>query len=47
MDAFGMGGIVDADESADYIDEIMKYVFDFKIVESTPYDFFDGLGLIE
>ena len=47
MDAIGMGGIVDADESADYIDEIMKYVFDFKIVESTPYDFFDGLGLIE
>ena len=26
---------------------IMDYVFDFKVVESTPYDFYDGLGLIQ
>ena len=34
-------------ESSAVMDGIMSYIFDFKVVESTPYDFYDGLGLIE
>lgn len=34
-------------ETEDIINTIMKYTFDFKAVKSTPYNFYDGLGLLE
>ena len=36
-----------SDEASAVMNGIMDYVFDFKVVESTAYDFFDGLGLIK
>ncbi len=47
IDAMGMGDTQSEGEISSVIDEIMKFVFDFKVVESTPYDFYDGLGIIE
>ena len=44
----GMGITEDQSEGAsEVMSGIMDYVFDFKVVESTPYDFYDGLGLIK
>ena len=44
----GMGITDEQSEGAsEVMDGIMKYMFDFKVVESTPYDFYDGLGLIK
>ena len=43
-------GITEGEQSeaaSKVMDGIMNYVFDFKVVESTPYDFYDGLGLIQ
>lgn len=43
-------GITEGEQSetaSKVMDGIMNYVFDFKVVESTPYDFYDGLGLIK
>jgi hypothetical protein len=36
-----------SNEASAVMNGIMDYVFDFKVVESTAYDFFDGLGLIK
>ena len=44
----GMGITEEQSEGAsEVMSGIMDYVFDFKVVESTPYDFYDGLGLIK
>ena len=44
----GMGITDEQGEGAsEVMDGIMKYMFDFKVVESTSYDFYDGLGLIK
>ena len=44
----GMGITAEESEGAsEVMDGIMNYMFDFKVVEATPYDFYDGLGLIK
>lgn len=47
FDALGMGETSDSGELSDIMESIMKLIFDFKVVEATPYDFYSGLGLIE
>ena len=43
----GMGITEESGETSEVMSGIMDYMFDFKVVESTPYDFYDGLGLIK
>lgn len=47
FDALGMGETSDSGELSGVMDEFIKLIFDFKIVEATPYDFYTGLGIIE
>ena len=47
FEAMGIDETQSSGEGSGVMDGIMKYIFDFKVVESTPYDFYDGLGLIE
>ena len=43
----GMGITEESGGTSEVMSGIMDYMFDFKVVESTPYDFYDGLGLIK
>ncbi len=47
FEALGVGETPSSEEGSDIMDSIMKLIFDFKVVESTPYDFYNGLGIIE
>ena len=47
FEAMGIDETQSSGEDSGVMDGIMSYIFDFKVVESTPYDFYDGLGLIE
>lgn len=47
FESLGIEETQEEGENTEFIDSFMKYVFDFKVIESTPYDFYDGLGLIE
>jgi hypothetical protein len=29
------------------IEQVLKFAFEFKVIKSTPYELFDGLGLLE
>lgn len=47
FEALGIGETSDNEELSGIMDTIMKLIFDFKVVEATPYDFYKGLGIIE
>ena len=47
FDTLGIDASGQSNEASAVMNGIMDYVFDFKVVESTAYDFFDGLGLIK